>query len=122
MTNAMIAATLDDWERELKPRMDQIELMQELDLSAEETAELGRLIRAFLHALGPSRGMRELRRGYPCTFVAYLVFQGVYGYETGDYWSGVCETTGLPHLPNYTAHAFTSSKSGTTCLQRFHTF
>ncbi len=95
-------ATLDDWEQRLKPRMSQIELIGELGLTAEETAKLGRLIRTFLRARGPRRATAELQHRYPCTFVTYLVFQGVYGYEEGDYWSAVCEATGLPHVPNYT--------------------
>jgi len=82
--------------------MAQIELIGELDLSAEEMAELGRLIQALLRTQGFWRSTEELRHRYPCTFVAYLVFQGMYGYEGGDYWSAACEGAGLPNLPNYT--------------------
>lgn len=95
-------ATLEDWENKLKSQMAQIELIGEVGLSIEETAEVGRLIRALLHARGPDRATAELRHHHPCIFAAYLVFQGVYSYEEGDYWSAICEATRLP--PNWTPH------------------
>ncbi len=102
MANNNPPQSLDDWERELRPRMDRIELIGELDLSEAETAAIGDHIRTRIRVLGARRATRQLRERYPCTFVTYLVFQGIYGYESGDYWSAVCRATGLPDDPNHT--------------------
>ena len=102
MANNNPPQSLDDWERELRPRMDRIELIGELDLSEVETAAIGDHIRTLIRVLGARRATRQFRERYPCTFVTYLVFQGIYGYESGDYWSAVCRATGLPDDPNHT--------------------
>ena len=41
-----------------------------------------------------------LRLSYPRSLAAFLVFQGIYGYNEGDYWSAVCAATGIP--PSFT--------------------
>lgn len=93
---------LDQWERELEPQISRVQLIGELNLSREDTEKLGRLIAELVHSYGPQSALWPLRHRYPCCLVAYLVFQGVYGYDEGDYWSGVCQTIGLPNSPNYT--------------------
>lgn len=95
-------ATLDEWENRLKPLMAEIDLIGELDLTQEQTQEIGTLIRALIRrSVDFHRATTVLRQSYPRCFTAFLVFQGLYGYNEGDYWSAVCQATGLP--PGYTA-------------------
>ncbi len=93
--------TLADWEQWLEPQVRQVVLLGELEITAEECAELGRVIGLQLSALGPTDTLRVARDYYPCCFAVYLTAQGVYGYEGGDYWGEVCQVTGL--LRNYTS-------------------
>jgi hypothetical protein len=44
---------------------------------------------------GDKRALKVLERDYPCSLAVYLVTQGIYGYNGGDYWSEVLETTGF---------------------------
>lgn len=94
-------ATLDEWESRLRPQMAALDLIGELALSSEETEEIGLLIQAHIKARGPQRGIETLRERFPCTLATYLVFQGVYGYTEGNYWSAVCAATGVPYAPNW---------------------
>lgn len=107
----MPATTLEEWEHLIKPQLANVQLIGELELSLGETEQISRLIRNLIRSWGTEQATSKLICDYPCTFVTYLVFQGVYGYEGGDYWSSVCEATGLPPSPNYKTdwgHAFES--------------
>lgn len=89
--------TLDEWEEQLKQRLTEVQLLGELNVSPGETDEITRRIRGLVRALGAGTATRRLEQKYPCVFVTYLVFRGMYGgYTKGDYWSAVCEDTGLP--------------------------
>lgn len=93
---------LDVWEQRLRPRMTTVDLIGELDLMPEEAQEIGRLIALLIHAYGPQEATRLIERRYPSAFAAYLVFQGGYSYDRGDFWGGVCAGAGLPNEGNYT--------------------
>lgn len=97
------------WEKRLFPRIIAVDLIGELDLSLEETREIGRLIAAVIGSHGPQEATRLLAKRYSSAFAAYLVFQGGYSYDHGDFWDGVCTEVGLPNEAKYTAawgHAF----------------
>jgi len=87
--------TLKDWESYLAPQVRQVELLGEIPITADECAQLGKVIGLRVRALGHNRAMRTLRCEYPCAFAVYLVAQGIYGYQGGDYWSEVVQVTGL---------------------------
>jgi hypothetical protein len=93
-------STLKDWESYLAPQVRQVELLGEIPITAEECAQLGKVIGLRVRTLGHNRAMRTLRREYPCAFAVYLAAQGMYGYRGGDYWSEVVQVTGLKS--NYT--------------------
>ena len=85
--------SLDDWERRLKARLREVQLIGELALTEDETRTLGEQLGL---ALGGAYGKVHdlsawVRRWYPATFVTYLVCEGVHSYEAGDYWSAVFE-------------------------------
>jgi hypothetical protein len=91
--------TLKDWESWLAPQVRQIELLGEIPITADECAQLGKVIGLRVRTSGHSWAMRTLRREYPCAFAVYLVAQGVYGYQGGDYWSEAVRVTELIREP-----------------------
>jgi hypothetical protein len=94
-------SALEDWEAWLAPQVRQVELLGEIPITAGECAQLGEIIGLRVAAVGHRRALRALRHDYPCTFAVYLVAQGIYGYQGGDYWSEVVQVTGLSG--NYTS-------------------
>ncbi|MBC8253647.1 MAG: hypothetical protein H8E35_06415 [Ardenticatenia bacterium] len=87
--------SLEDWEAWLAPQIRQVELLGEIPITADECAQLGKDIGLHVRTWGHSRSLRTLRREYPCALAVYMVAQGVYGYQGGDYWSEVIQVTGL---------------------------
>ena len=87
--------TLKDWETWLAPQVRQVELLGEIPITADECAQLGEIIGLRVAAVGHSHALHALRHDYPCTFAVYLVAQGIYSYQGGDYWSEVVQVTGL---------------------------
>lgn len=86
---------LEGWEKQLKPQLAKVELIGEVGLSKAEFEALARAVRGLIRSLGSRRATRELLVRYPCAFVTYLVFQGVYGYDANVFWPTVQQTTGL---------------------------
>lgn len=87
--------TLKDWESWLAPQVRQVELLGEIPITADECVQLGKVIGLRVRTLGHSRALRALRHDSPCALAVYLVAQGIYGYQGGDYWSEVIQVTGL---------------------------
>ena len=94
--------TLVDWEETLKTQLAAIDLIGELDLSTEQTADIALLIRTAAYTRGSSGVVDWLLYHHPRTLVVFLVFQGIYGYESGDFWSAICDAIGAPNTGNYT--------------------
>ena len=84
-------STLKDWETWLSPQARQVELLGEIPITADECAQLGKVIGLRVQSLGHRRALRALQHDYPCAFAVYLVTQGIYGYQGGDYWSEVIQ-------------------------------
>ena len=96
--------TLRDWEEELRQKLAGVDLLSEAGpISGEETCELGKLIGAHFTNADWEHVKVTIARDYPCSFAVYLVFQGIHGYEEGDFWSGVRETTGIDLSPAKTS-------------------
>lgn len=96
-------ATLERWENSLELQLADVDLIGELDLTPEQTQELGVLIRRLFRSHGFQHATQVLQLSYPRSLAAFLVFQGIYGYNEGDYWSAACDAAGIPTSPNYTA-------------------
>ena len=90
---------LPEWETKLRSQVEEVDLLGEIALTPEEVIELGNLIGDLVRSLGWEQAKEALREKYPCSFAIYLVSQGIHGYEEGDFWSGVRETTGLNLSP-----------------------
>lgn len=87
--------TLPEWEAYLAPQARQVELLAEIPIGQGDCRQLGQLLGGRLRSLGPTDMDRTVRLHYPCAFAVYLVAQGSFGYQAGDYWSQVCQLTGL---------------------------
>lgn len=82
---------LSEWDARLALRLRQMRLIGELDLTADETAELGHLIGAVVRRAQAHKWDVEARlhERWRHAFVTFLVFQGVHGYQEGEYWPTV---------------------------------
>lgn len=89
--------SLKDWEDWLAPQVRQVELLGEIPITANECAQLGKAIGLRVKGLGHARALGLLEETYPCALAVYLVAQGIYGYQGGDYWGEVIEVTHLSH-------------------------
>ncbi|MBN1887186.1 MAG: hypothetical protein JW850_04330 [Thermoflexales bacterium] len=86
---------VENWEHRLALQVRRVELLGEIPITADECGQLGQAIGQYVNKWGHDLALRTLQRDYPCAFAVYLVAQGMYGYQGGDYWSGVIQTTGL---------------------------
>jgi RNA polymerase primary sigma factor len=92
--------SMHEWEDWLMPQVRRVTLLGEIKISAPECKALGHHIHVNVHTVGQSRALQVLTRDYPCSLAVYLVAQGIYGYEGGNYWSEVLKDTGFSK--NYT--------------------
>ena len=96
-------ATLESWENSLTQQIADVDLIGELELTQEQTHEIGTLIRGLIRRSSDfQHATQVLRLSYPRSLAAFLVFQGIYGYNEGDYWSAVRAAAGIPPSPNLT--------------------
>lgn len=89
-------SSLKSWEDWLEPQVRQVELLGEIPIATAECGQLGQAFKQRLKTMGLTEAVRIIRKSYPRAFAIYLVAEGIYGYQGGDYWSQVCEVTGLP--------------------------
>lgn len=93
---------LDDWENQLKDRVGEGDLLLgELGLGEQDLSQIGQLLAntEFLHLRQKRRSIEETLRPvasqWPLTYALYLVLEGVYNYDSGDYWDGPSKRLGL---------------------------
>jgi len=84
-----------DKESRLLAQVQQVELLGEVPITPAKCAELGKCIGTLVKSLKHGLALHVLERDYPCILSVYLVAQGIYGYQGGDYWSEVIQVTGL---------------------------
>jgi len=83
--------TIANLEAKLNKQINGVELLGELDLSETLKDYLGRQFGKCLSELGFSEATKLIENRYPNCLAAFLVAQGLYDYESGNYWSGVAE-------------------------------
>lgn len=79
--------TLEQFESELTEAVTTVTLMGQLGYDERDLEALRGALRPLFDASVPL-GLRRAGARYPLTFALYLVLEGVYGYNGGDYWSG----------------------------------
>lgn len=89
------------WESSLVEKIAYVELLGELNLSVEEVRDLGQALAQLVERNGSKSAIDLLRRRYPASLAVYLVFKGIYSYDSGDYWSAVGAETGLTTDPTH---------------------
>lgn len=83
-------------EKELhySPQLRGVELVGEIPILKDEISLLAGLFRDVFLRHSPKEALEAIAEGAPASFVIFLVGQGVYGYNGGDYWSSVEEALG----------------------------
>lgn len=98
----MARDSLEEWEEFLRPQVEEVDLLGEIDISEEELPRLGQQIGDLVRRYGWAEAERLIREKYPCSFAVFLVAQGAREYEAGDFWSSIRRATNLPIPPNQT--------------------
>lgn len=93
---------LDEWETRLKQCVGEGELLLgELGFRHQDLDEIGQLLADtnFLHLREKryplEKTIRSINSQWPLTYALYLVLEGIYNYESGDYWDGPGKRLGL---------------------------
>ena len=88
--------TRDLLEKELyySPQLRGVELVGEIPISKDELSLLAHLFRDAFSQHSAKEVLEAIEKLAPASFVIFLVGQGVYGYNGGDYWSSVEEALG----------------------------
>ncbi len=94
---------LDEWETRLIDCIGDGELLLgELGFGQQDLDEIGQLLADtnFLHLREKRRSIEKtihfISGQWPLTYALYLVLEGIYSYESGDYWDGPGKRLGLP--------------------------
>jgi hypothetical protein len=87
--------TLQEWEQYLRSQIREAELLAEIAITRQECAQIGQAIALHVQDSGHIPTARTLKSKYPCTTAIYLVVQGIYSYQDGDYWTEVLKQTGF---------------------------
>ena len=83
---------LKDFERSIKSRIDDCDIIADLELSPETFEEIGRDFKKM--AAGDIRGLLRAMDLYPLSCVAHMVFFRVYA-ETDDFWTPWSDSLGI---------------------------
>lgn len=93
---------LDDWEKRLRDYVGEGDmLLGELGLGRQNLEEIGRLFtNTDFQQLRNKRytieqTLKAVKAQWPLTYALYLVLEGVYNYDSGDYWDGPSKQLGL---------------------------
>lgn len=89
-----VCSTLADCERVLGEKFQEVRFLGEVELLPKDVEKLGRFISDELGP-APEHGLGSLGRIAPASIAAFLVWQGILGYEEGDYWASVSRSIGL---------------------------
>jgi hypothetical protein len=90
----VIVKSLPDWEEQLHPYLDQIELLAEVPLSRVEHGDLETSLKRYLQNHGITRSTRDFQERYPAAFATYLAFKAAFNAER-DFWGNVAVSLGM---------------------------
>jgi hypothetical protein len=93
-------SNLEDCEAILSPKIKEISLLGQIELTRDDLRELGRMISSIM-SFNPSRGTNLLREQTPVSLCCFLVWAGIMHYEAGNYWKAVHNLAGLPQGGNW---------------------
>ena len=81
--------TLAEWEDTLSRRVRSIELLGELELTPEQVDSVTSGVRVKILPFDLAFSLEHIVDNYPASYASCLVFNGMYEYETGAYWTRV---------------------------------
>mgnify|MGYP006423394185 CR=1 FL=1 len=84
--NVIRIPNLDPLEERLSEEVKGVNIIDEVSIDRELRDKLQKAFN--YHLLGESRSLKGLLRSYTTCFAVHLVAEGIYGYESGNYWGG----------------------------------
>lgn len=85
---------LHEWEYLLESLSSGVTLLGQIELNRTGLRTLGKLVKEELSRTAFDGGLERLRKSYPLSLACMLVWEGVYHYHAGDYWSTVSDSLG----------------------------
>ena len=84
------------WEYRLAPELRKVELVGEIPISKEELDDISQHFSRLFYNHGADEVLKFIGRNYPATFLVFMVGQGIFGYNNGDFWSAYEQVLNRP--------------------------
>ena len=81
------SSPLATWENRLAPQLRKVELVGEIPISKEELDDISLHFSRLFYDHSTDEVLNFIGRNYPATFLVFMVGQGLFGYNNGDFWS-----------------------------------
>ena len=81
------SSPLANWENRLAPQLRKVELVGEIPISKEELDDISLHFSRLFYNHSTDEVLNFIGRNYPATFLVFMVGQGIFGYNNGDFWS-----------------------------------
>jgi len=78
-----------EFESLFRSKLKVIDLIGEILITSDELNELSALLRRVFEKKSTGKALNVFEKKIPACYIVYLVAQGVYGYNGGDYWTAV---------------------------------
>lgn len=87
--NAPVSSTslLAIYENRLAPQIRKVELIGEIPISIEELDDISLHFSRLFYNRSTDDVLKFIGQNYPATFLVFMVGQGIFGYNNGDFWS-----------------------------------
>lgn len=82
-----LPSSLAAWENRLTPQIRKVELIGEIPITKEELNDISQHFSQLFNNHSMDEVLNFIGRNYPSTFLVFMVGQGIYGYNNGDFWS-----------------------------------
>ena len=83
------SSPLATWENRLAPQLRKVELVGEIPISKEELDDISLHFSRLFYNHGTDEVLNFIGRNYPATFLVFMVGQGIFGYNNGDFWPAI---------------------------------
>lgn len=74
------------WESRLAPELRKVELVGEIPTSKEELDDISQHFSRLFYNHSTDEVLSIIERNYPATYLVFMVGQGIFGYNNGDFW------------------------------------
>jgi hypothetical protein len=87
---------LATWENRLAPQLRKVELVGEIPITKEELDDISLHFSRLFYNHRTDEALNFIGRNYPGTFLVFMVGQGIFGYNNGDFWSAYEQVLNRP--------------------------